>query len=114
MYADTSQDRSRTQPGQAPDAGTLNVMDGPSYDLWFDPNAVDRDLMVECWISHGPRAEDPSFDPRTGDEVLVSDDEEQPSLATVIRRESNRVWVHIHVAAHSLGGSAHEPTTATG
>lgn len=89
-------------------------MDGPSYDLWFDPNAVDRDLMVECWISHGPRAEDPSFDPRTGDEVLVSDDEEQPSLATVIRRESNRVWVRIHVATHSLGGSAREPTTAAG
>ena len=26
------------------------------YDLWFDLNEVGGDLVVECWISHGPRA----------------------------------------------------------
>ena len=31
------------------------------YDLWFDPNSVGGDMVVECWISHGPGASDPDF-----------------------------------------------------
>jgi hypothetical protein len=72
------------------------AMSGQShYDLWFDPNQVGGDLVVECWISHGPRAEDRSFDPQPGDTVLVGDDDETPLSARVTRREGDRVWVQI-------------------
>jgi hypothetical protein len=49
-----------------------------AYDLRYDPNGVGGDLVVETWISHGSRANDPSFDPQPGDRVLVGDDEESP------------------------------------
>ena len=66
-----------------------------AYDLWFDPNLVGGDLVVECWISHGPRADDASFDPRPGDWVDVGDEDEPPLRARVTRREADRVWVQI-------------------
>jgi hypothetical protein len=68
-----------------------------SFDLWFDPNAVGADLVVECWISHGPRAEDPSFDPQPGDWLLAGDEGESPVKARVTRREGNRVWLQLGV-----------------
>ena len=64
-------------------------------DLYFDPNEVDGALVVECWISHGPRAADPTFDPQPGDVVWVGDDEEPAEKARVVRRDGNRVWVQI-------------------
>lgn len=72
------------------------------YDLSYDPNEVGPDLVVECWISHGPRADDPSFDPVPGDTVVVGDDEEAPLKARVIRRDENQVWVQVE-----LPGSTH-------
>ena len=48
------------------------------YDLWFDPNQVGGDLVVECWISHGPRADDRGSILSQGDTVLVGDDDEAP------------------------------------
>lgn len=68
---------------------------GPAYDLWFDPNGVDGNLVVECWVCHGPRADDDSFDPQPGDTVLLGDDEEAPLRAQVTRRHGDRVWVQI-------------------
>ncbi len=65
------------------------------YDLWFDPNDVGGDLVVECWISHGPRKDDPGFDPQPSDWLLASDDEEAPISARVTRREGNRVWLQL-------------------
>ena len=41
----------------------LNMTTGV-YDLWYDATTVGADLVVETWISHGPRAADPRFDPR--------------------------------------------------
>lgn len=70
---------------------------GPARDLWFDPNGVDADLMVECWLSHGPRADDESFDPQPGDVVIVGDDEEDPSRARVTSRDTDRVWLQIEL-----------------
>ncbi|MFM7686154.1 MAG: hypothetical protein ACKPDI_09560 [Actinomycetota bacterium] len=67
------------------------------YDLWFDAACFDADLVVETWISHGPRSSDVDFDPQTGDWVLVGDEEEPPRRAVVIRRDGNRVWVHIEL-----------------
>jgi hypothetical protein len=67
------------------------------YDLSFDPNDVGGDLVVECWISHGPRADDADFDPQPGDWLLVGDDEGDPLKARVTRREGNRVWVQIEL-----------------
>jgi hypothetical protein len=58
-----------------------------AYDLWYDATTVGSDLVVECWISHGPRAGDPAFDPRPGDRVTVGDDGEAPLRAQVVRRE---------------------------
>lgn len=68
-----------------------------TYDLWYDATTVGADLVVECWISHGPRAVDPTFDPQAGDEVFVGDDEERPLRARVIRRMGDRVAVHVQV-----------------
>jgi hypothetical protein len=72
-----------------------------AYDLWYDPNAVGGDLVVETWISHGPRKGDAAFDPHAGDDVLVGDDEQSPMRARVVRREGDRVWVQIQLRASS-------------
>ncbi|MEU4241221.1 hypothetical protein [Actinoplanes sp. NPDC026619] len=65
------------------------------YDLRYDPNEIGGDLVVECWISHGPRAHDGTFNPRVGDQVTLGDDEEAPIQARVIRRDGNRVWAQV-------------------
>ena len=69
-----------------------------TYDLWYDATSVGPDLVVECWISHGPRATDTSFDPQPGDHLLVGDDEEAPLRARVIRRHGDRIAVQIQIA----------------
>jgi len=71
------------------------------YDLHYDPNEVGGDLVVECWISHGPRAHDVSFDPQAADMVTVGDDEEPPLRGRVVRRDGNRVWVQLDLTARS-------------
>ena len=60
-------------------------MNSPAYDLWYDATSVGADLVVETWISHGPRADDATFDPQPGDWVTVGDDEEPDLRARVIR-----------------------------
>jgi hypothetical protein len=68
------------------------------YDLWYDANAVGSDLVVACWISHGPHAGDESFDPQPGDHVVVGDNEEPPLRARVVRRQGDRVDVQVQLA----------------
>ena len=70
-------------------------MNGERYDLWYDATSVGADLVVECWISHSPRATDASFDPQPGDWLMVGDDEEPSLRGRVIRREGNRVWAQL-------------------
>jgi len=82
-------------------------MTAPAYDLTYDPNDVDGNLVVECWISHGPRAADSAFDPQAGDALLVGDEEEPPLHAAVLRRDGNRVWVRIELPTEL-------PSSATG
>lgn len=60
-----------------------------AYDIWYDATTVGADLVVQCWISHGPRTDEPSFDPQPGDYVRVGDDEEAPLRAQVIRRHGD-------------------------
>jgi hypothetical protein len=74
-------------------------MSSDSYDLWYDANSVGGDLVVETWISHGPRAEDPTFDPQVGDWLLVGDDEEPRCRARVAGRDGNCVWTHLDLGA---------------
>ena len=69
------------------------------YDLWYDANSVGADLVVETWISHGPRAADATFDPQPGDWVTVGDDEEPELRSRVIRRAADRVWTQIELTA---------------
>jgi hypothetical protein len=59
----------------------------------YDPNEIGPDCVVECWISHGPRADDAGFDPRPGQYVSLVDDDDEPLRRRVFRREGNRVWV---------------------
>jgi hypothetical protein len=73
----------------------LGVDSAAQYDLVYDPNEVGADLVVECWISQSPRADDPSFDPQPGDSLRVGDGEVAPRDARVTRRDGNRVWVQI-------------------
>lgn len=73
-----------------------------TYDLWYDATSVGADLVVECWISHGPRATDPVFDPQPGDYVAIGDGEEPPLRARVLRRNGDRVAVQVQ-----LTGTAH-------
>ena len=68
------------------------------YDLWFDPNSVGGDMVAECWISHGPRADDATFDPAPGDLVTVGDGDEAPLRARVIKRLGDRVSVQIELS----------------
>lgn len=72
-----------------------------AYDLWYDANSVGADLVVLCWISHGPRYDDAQFDPRPGSVVMIGDDEEPPLRARVIRRDGDRVAVQVQMAAAS-------------
>lgn len=69
----------------------------PAYDLSFDPNDVGPDLVVECWISHSPRAGDDTFDPQPGDVLKAGDDEGEPLKGRVVRRDGNRVWVQLEL-----------------
>lgn len=71
------------------------------YDLWFDPNSVGGDMVVECWISHGQRANDPDFAPVPGDWLIVGDGEEPPLRARVIKRSGDRDSVQIQLGAES-------------
>jgi hypothetical protein len=66
------------------------------YDLWYDANTVDADLVVETWISHGPQHNNPSFNPQPGNQITIGDDEEPPLPALVIKRLNNQVWVQLH------------------
>ena len=81
--------------------GTIAAMEPGSYDLSLDPNDVGPDLVVECWISQGPRADDPRFDPQPGDALYVGDDEGPPLQGRVTRRDGNRVWVQVQLPAAS-------------
>ena len=85
-------------------------MNAIRYDLWYDATSVGADLVVETWISHGPRASDPTFDPQPGDWVLVGDDEEPPYRARVTRRDGNHVWTQVELGllADSSSGAASE------
>lgn len=67
-------------------------------DLWYDATTVDGHLGVTCWISHGPRADDPGFDPQPGDRVLVGDDEEEPLRARVVSRDGDRLNLQVALA----------------
>ena len=80
-------------------------METTGYDLWYDATSVGADLVVETWISHGPRADDTTFDPRPGDWLLVGDDEEPSCRARVIRREGNRVWTQLDLGLLTDVGS---------
>lgn len=71
------------------------------YDLWFDPNSVGGDMVVECWISHGPRAGDINFAPVPGDWLMVGDGDEAPLRACVIKRSGDRVSVQIRLGAEN-------------
>jgi hypothetical protein len=75
-----------------------------TYDLWYDATTVGADLVVLCWISHGPRAADPTFDPSVGDHLLIGDDEEIPMPGRVVRRDGDRVSVQVQLptAAHAV------------
>ncbi len=88
---------------------TVTSMQQADYDLWYDANSVGGDLVVETWISHGPRAEDGAFDPQPGDWLTVGDDEEPPVRARVVRRDGNRVWVQLDLS-HLLADSASTST----
>lgn len=80
---------------------TMEVVITRTYDLWYDANTVGADLVVLCWISHGPRREDVSFDPQPGDHVLVGDDEEAPLRARVVLRDGDRVAAKVELADSS-------------
>lgn len=72
-----------------------------TYDLWYDATSVGPDLVVECWISHGPRATDADFDPQPGDHVILGDNEEPPLQARVVRRNGDRVAVQVDLPTTS-------------
>jgi hypothetical protein len=75
----------------------MGAVTDEAFDLRYDPNEVGGDLVVECWISQGPRAEDPGFDPQPADMVTLGDEEEPPIRGRVVRRDGNRVWVQIEL-----------------
>lgn len=87
--------RSSTRAFDADHVEYNGLMMSVPYDLWYDATSVGADLVVETWISHGPRSADAAFDPQPGDWVTVGDDEERPCQGRVTRRVDNRVWVQL-------------------
>ncbi len=81
--------------------GTMRDVADELYDLWFDPNSVGGDMVVECWISHGPRADDATFNPRPGDWLAVGDGEETRLRARVVKRHGDRVSVQLQLSDSS-------------
>lgn len=79
----------------------MTHVESTAYDLWYDANTVGADLVVETWISHGPRAKEAGFDPQPGDWVRLGDNDEPPHDARVIRRDGNRVWAQIALPRNS-------------
>ena len=77
------------------------LVDASLPDLWFDPNAVGDDMVVDCWISNGPRAEDAGFDPSPGDWLVLDDGDDAPVRAYVIARSGDRVSVRVDLAGGS-------------
>lgn len=70
-------------------------MNTHSYDLWYDATSVGEDLVADTFIHLGPRAEDATFDPQSGDVLFAGDDDEPPVSATVVRRDADRVWIRL-------------------
>jgi hypothetical protein len=68
-----------------------------AYDLRYDPTEVGADMVVECWITQGPRSSDTSFDPVVGDVILAGDNELSPRQARVVKRKGDRVWVQLQL-----------------
>ena len=81
----------------------MQATDKTEHDLSYDPNEVGRDLVVDCWISQGPRAIDVMFDPQPSDWVIAGDGEVAPRRVRVTRREGNRVWVQMQLHQRSDG-----------
>ena len=77
----------------------MSDIDTARYDLWFDVNSVAGDMGAECWISHGPRADDADFDPAPGDWLTAGDGDEAPLRARVIKRQGDRVSVKIELSS---------------
>ena len=73
----------------------MTLVETSPPDLWFDPNAVDDSLVVECWISHGPRASDAGFDPSPGDRVTLDDGDGEPLRGSVLSRAGDRLTVRL-------------------
>lgn len=80
---------------------TMSDVADESYDLWFDPNSVGGDMVAECWISHGPRADDATFDPAPGDFLTVGGGDDALLRAGVVRRQGDRVTVQVELSADS-------------
>lgn len=80
--------------------GTMSIVIAPLPELWFDPNAVDDSMVVECWISHGPRCADAAFDPAPGDVVALDDGDGEVLRGEVLARSGDRLTVRL-----DLGGS---------
>ena len=70
---------------------THKVKSKTEFELRYDRHEVDGDLVVECWISQGPRPNDATFDPSSSDWVTAVDDEVASRRAPVTKREGNRV-----------------------
>jgi hypothetical protein len=90
-------------------AGSVIGVATERYDLWFDPNSVGGDMVVECWIGHGPHANDPDFAPVPGDWLVLGDGDEAPLRARVIKRQGDRVSVQIQLGAEGASAACRLP-----
>ncbi len=71
------------------------------YDLTYDPNEVGGDSLSSAGFPTVLAQMTADFDPQPADIVTVGDDEERPLRGRVVRRDGNRVWVQLELAAAS-------------
>jgi hypothetical protein len=70
---------------------------------------VGADLVVHCWISHGPRHDAPSSDPQPSDHARIGDDDEAPLPGRVIRQDGDRVAVQVELSSVADAVARHLP-----
>jgi hypothetical protein len=78
----------------------IPTLDHPHWTVVLSEPSTAQFARVRL-LFHGPRADNSSFDPAPGDQILVGDDEEASLQARVVHRDGDRVTVQVELTGAS-------------